>query len=124
PAPKRAERGDRIAETLQRSRLPERLPEIPGVALAARYAPASADMEVGGDWYDVVQLPNGHVGLAIGDVAGHGLRAASVMGQLRMALRAFALEERSAPAVMSRIRRLMARLLPEDTATVLYLVFD
>src|SRR5206468_9950527 len=66
---KRAEREHRIAETLQRSLLPDRLPEIPGVLLAARYVPASQDMEVGGDWYDVVQLPNGHVGLAIGDVA-------------------------------------------------------
>ena len=83
---KQAEREHRIAETLQRSLLPDRLPEIPGVTLAARYVPATADMEVGGDWYDVVPLPDGHLGLAIGDVAGHGLRAASTMGQLRMAL--------------------------------------
>jgi integral membrane sensor domain MASE1 len=94
---RKAEREHRIAETLQRSLLPDRLPELPGVLLAARYVPASADMEVGGDWYDVVQLPNGQVGLASGDVAGHGLRAASTMGQLRMALRAYALEEPSRP---------------------------
>jgi serine phosphatase RsbU (regulator of sigma subunit) len=85
---RKAEREHRIAETLQRSLLPDRLPELPGMALAARYVPAGADMAVGGDWYDVVELPSGHVGLAIGDVAGHGLRAASTMGQLRMALRA------------------------------------
>jgi len=64
---RKAEREHRIAETLQRSLLPDRLPELPGVLLAARYVPASADMEVGGDWYDVVQLPNGQVGLAIGE---------------------------------------------------------
>ncbi|MFL5797886.1 MAG: SpoIIE family protein phosphatase [Actinomycetota bacterium] len=121
---KLAEREHRISETLQRSLLPERLPEIPGIEIAARYVPATAGMEVGGDWYDVVQLPNGHVGVAIGDVAGHGLRAASAMGQIRMALRAFALEEGSPAVVVGRIRRLMTRLLPADMATVLYLVFD
>ena len=90
---KMAEREHRIAETLQRSLLPDRLPEIPGVLLTARYLPATSDLEIGGDWYDVVQLPDGRVGLAIGDVAGHGLRAASTMGQMRMALRVCALEE-------------------------------
>ena len=69
---RKAEREHRIAETLQRSLLPDRLPELPGVLLAARYVPASADMEVGGDWYDVVQLPNGQVGLAIGTWPGTG----------------------------------------------------
>jgi PAS domain S-box-containing protein len=121
---KLAEREHRISETLQRSLLPERLPDIPGIEIAARYVPATAGMEVGGDWYDVVQLPNGHVGVAIGDVAGHGLRAASAMGQIRMALRAFALEEGSPSGVVGRIRRLMTRLLPAEMATVLYLVFD
>jgi integral membrane sensor domain MASE1/anti-sigma regulatory factor (Ser/Thr protein kinase) len=121
---KRAELEHRIAETLQRSLLPERLPQIPGVALAARYTPASADMEVGGDWYDVVQLPNGHVGLAIGDVAGHGLRAASVMGQLRMALRAYALEEESPAAAVTRLDQLAHRLPLAEMATLVYLVFD
>jgi PAS domain S-box-containing protein len=121
---KTAEREHRIAETLQRSLLPDRLPEIPGVRLAARYVPATADIEVGGDWYDVVQLPNGHVGLAIGDVAGHGLRAASLMGQLRMALRAYALEEESPAAVMGRVHRLLQRLHQPEIVTLAYLVFD
>ena len=102
---KQAEREHRIAETLQRSLLPDRLPEIPGVLLAARYLPATSDLEVGGDWYDVVQLPNGSLALAIGDVAGHGLRAASTMGQLRMALRAYALEEGSPSQVVGRAPR-------------------
>ena len=120
---KKAEREHRIAETLQRSLLPERLPEIPGVLLAARYLPATSDLEVGGDWYDVVQLPNGSMGLAIGDVAGHGLRAASTMGQLRMALRAYALEEGSPSQVLGRVRRLVRVLVP-DIVTLIYLVFD
>ncbi|MFN2545557.1 MAG: MASE1 domain-containing protein [Actinomycetota bacterium] len=121
---KRAERTHRIAETLQRSLLPDRLPVIPGVELAARYVPATADMEVGGDWYDVVQLPNGLVGLAIGDVAGHGLRAASLMGQIRMALRAYALEETSPSRVMARIHEMAGRLLHSEIVTLAYLVFD
>jgi PAS domain S-box-containing protein len=121
---KRAEAEHRIAETLQRSLLPERLPDIPGVALAARYVPASAEMQVGGDWYDVVQLPTGSVGLAIGDVAGHGLRAASVMGQLRMALRAYAMEEDSPAAVVARVDQLVHRLGLTHMATLAYLVFD
>ena len=121
---RKAEREHRIAETLQRSLLPERLPEIPGVLLAARYVPASADMEVGGDWYDVMQLPSGQVGLAIGDVAGHGLRAASTMGQLRMALRAYALEEPSPARVVSRLDRLVSQLLVSEIVTLVYLVLD
>jgi PAS domain S-box-containing protein len=121
---KTAEREHRIAETLQRSLLPDRLPEIPGVLLTARYLPATSDMEIGGDWYDVVQLPDGRVGLAIGDVAGHGLRAASTMGQMRMALRVCALEERSPNRVVTRLRHLVRGQLGAEFATLVYLVFD
>lgn len=121
---RKAEREHRIAETLQRGLLPDRLPEIPGMALAARYIPAGADMAVGGDWYDVVELPSGHIGLAIGDVAGHGPRAASTMGQLRMALRAYALEEPSPAEVVSRLDRLVSRLLVSEIVTLVYLVLD
>lgn len=121
---KRAEREHRIAETLQRSLLPDRLPEIPGVLLAARYVPAGSEVQVGGDWYDVVPLPSGQVGLAIGDVAGHGLRAASTMGQLRMALRASALDEDSPATVVHRVHRLLERLDLYEMATLVYVVFD
>ena len=79
----------RVAEMLQRSMLPDSLPEIPGFGLCARYLPGGK-IDVGGDWYDVIALPAGRYGIAIGDVAGHGVRAATVMGQLRHALRAFA----------------------------------
>jgi PAS domain S-box-containing protein len=121
---KRAQREHRIAESLQRSLLPERLPQIPGILLAARYVPATEDMEVGGDWYDVVPLPNGNIGLAVGDVAGHGLRAAAIMGQLRMALRAYALEEDSPARVVGRLHHLSHRLDDPEMTTVIYGVYD
>jgi PAS domain S-box-containing protein len=121
---KQAEREHRIAETLQRTFLPDLLPEIPGVMLASRYVAATTDVEVGGDWYDVLQLADGRVGVAIGDVAGHGLRAASAMGQLRMALRAYALEEDAPAPVLRRLHQLVQRLPLDEMATMVYLVFD
>ena len=82
----------KIAETLQRSLLPTELPQLAGVSLAARYKPASGTSSVGGDWYDVIALMDGRVGVAIGDVVGHGVDAATLMGGLRNALHAYALE--------------------------------
>ncbi|NUO35984.1 MAG: SpoIIE family protein phosphatase, partial [Dermatophilaceae bacterium] len=120
----RAQREHQIAETLQRSLLPDRLPDVPGVGLAARYVPATADVQVGGDWYDVVQLPQGLIGLAIGDVAGHGLQAAATMVQVRMALRAYALQDPSPPAVMRGVHQLVAQLPLLEMVTLIYLVFD
>ena len=84
------EREHRNAVMLQRSLLPPRFGVVHGVTVAARYLPARD--EVGGDWYDMIQLPRGKVGVVIGDVAGHGLGAATLMGQLRTALRAYALD--------------------------------
>ena len=81
----------RIAVTLQRSLLPARLPDLAGLDLAVRYEPASAQTEVGGDFYELVML-DGHLLLAIGDVAGHSLHAATVMAELRHAVRAYAVE--------------------------------
>ncbi|BAL88993.1 putative magnesium/manganese-dependent protein phosphatase [Actinoplanes missouriensis 431] len=78
------------ALALQRSLLPARLPEVPGVELAARYVPGHA-AGVGGDWYDVFLLPSGWLGVVIGDVSGHGLASAVVMGRIRSALRAYAM---------------------------------
>jgi serine phosphatase RsbU (regulator of sigma subunit)/anti-sigma regulatory factor (Ser/Thr protein kinase) len=120
----RAQREHHIAETLQRSLLPDRLPEIPGIALAARYVPATADVQVGGDWYDVMQLPGGLIGLAIGDVAGHGLQAAATMGQLRMSLRAYAMQDPSPQAVIRGVHQIVAQLPMFEMATLTYLVFD
>jgi PAS domain S-box-containing protein len=121
---KRAEQEHRIAETLQRSLLPDALPDVPGVSLAARYVPATSDVEIGGDWYDILELPTGSIALAVGDVAGHGLQAASTMGQLRMAVRSLALEEPSPAAVVARLDRLMFRLGLPEMATVVYAVLD
>jgi PAS domain S-box-containing protein len=112
-----------IAETLQRSLLPEALPTVPGLAVAARYLPGGAGA-VGGDWYDVIPLGNGRVGLAMGDVVGHGVGAASLMGQLRSGLRAYAIEEESPARVLERLDRLAQGLAREGMATLLYLVFD
>ena len=120
----RARREHQIAVTLQRSLLPERIPQVPAVALAARYVPATADMEVGGDWYDVIQLREGLIGLAIGDVAGHGLQAAATMGQLRMALRAYAVQDPSPVSVMVGVHRLVSHLSMPEMVTLMYLVFD
>jgi serine phosphatase RsbU (regulator of sigma subunit)/FixJ family two-component response regulator/anti-sigma regulatory factor (Ser/Thr protein kinase) len=112
------------AVTLQRSLLPDRLPDIPGLALAARYLPGAAGTEVGGDWYDVIPLADGRVGIAMGDVVGRGIPAASLMGQLRNGLRAYAIEGHSPAAVLERLDRLVQSLNPGRMATLLYLVLD
>ena len=118
------EREHAIAETLQRSLLPERLPDIEGLGLAARYLPAGAGAAIGGDWYDVLERPDGRVALVVGDVVGHGLRAASTMGQLRNAFRAYGLVEASPAEVVARINRLVMSGVEEVMATVLYVVLD
>jgi anti-sigma regulatory factor (Ser/Thr protein kinase) len=119
------EREHRIAETLQRSLLPERMPHLPGLAVAARYLPAAAEAEVGGDWYDVIPMPGGSIGLVMGDVAGKGLAAASMVGQLRSALRAYALEGHAPGQVIEQLNRLVWTELSESQmATLLYLVLD
>ena len=98
-----------------------RLPELPGVALAGRYLPAAAAL-LGGDWYDAFQLPDGRLGMAIGDVVGRGFHAAAIMGQLRSGLRAYALDGMAHPArCWSDSARLLRQLEPGRTATLLYL---
>ena len=89
-----------IAETLQRSLLPEQLPQIPGMDVAVRYLPAGAGMEVGGDWFDMFELGDGRVVLAMGDVVGRGVRAAALMGKLRTSLEAYAFDGRSPEEVV------------------------
>jgi phosphoserine phosphatase RsbU/P len=111
-----------VATALQRSLLP-RLPEINGLEFAARYIPGHAHL-VGGDWYDVFELPTGRVGAAIGDVVGHGLRSATVMGRLRNALRAYALDSEDPAAVLTRLDEMVSYFEPDEMATVLYAVFD
>ena len=119
------EREHRIAETLQRSLLPDRLPELPGLEVAARYLPAASEAEVGGDWYDVIPIAGGAVGLVMGDVAGKGLAGASMVGRLRSALRAYALEGHDGGRVVERLNRLLWTEAEESQmATMLYVIVD
>jgi FixJ family two-component response regulator/anti-sigma regulatory factor (Ser/Thr protein kinase) len=121
---RRFEQEHETAVTLQRSLLPDRLPDVPGLALAARYLPGAAGTEVGGDWYDVIPLADGRVGIAMGDVVGRGIPAASLMGQLRNGLRAYAIEGHTPSAVLERLDRLVQSLNPGRMATLLYLVLE
>ncbi|MFI7300182.1 SpoIIE family protein phosphatase [Streptomyces sp. NPDC050121] len=103
-----AETQRELTDGLQRSMLPTLGPEIPGMTLAARYIPTGGGLQVGGDWYDMIPLPGGtpsgggRFALVIGDVQGHDVRAAGLMGQLRIALRAYASEGHRPDAVLSR----------------------
>ena len=116
------DREHRSAVVLQRSLLPDRLPDLVSIDTAARYLPARD--EVGGDWYDVIELPGGDVGLAIGDVAGHGLRAAALMGQLRTGLRAYALEGHGPAETLKRVDRLLQTISGSGMATAAYAIVD
>ncbi|MFF8814166.1 ATP-binding SpoIIE family protein phosphatase [Streptomyces pactum] len=123
-----------LSAGLQRSMLPAAKPDIPGLTVAARYVPTGGGLQVGGDWYDVIDLPSGRTALVIGDVQGHDVRAAGLMGQLRIALRAYASEGHHPDAVLSRASRFLAGLAesghePEQSydprfATCLYVEVD
>jgi serine phosphatase RsbU (regulator of sigma subunit)/anti-sigma regulatory factor (Ser/Thr protein kinase) len=117
-----SERERGLADALQRSLLP-RLPDLPAVSMAGRYLPASA-ARLGGDWYDAFQLADGRLGMAIGDVVGHGFHAAAIMGQLRSGLRAYALDGLEPGTVLERVSRLLRQIEPGRTATLVYLVLD
>lgn len=114
----------RVAEMLQRSLLPDSLPEPPGLSLAARYLPAAAKQLVGGDWYDVIELSDGRVGVAIGDVVGHGLEAATAMGAFRNALQAYAAQGLSPAEVAPLLARFAASTGRGQMATYIYGVID
>ena len=116
------EREHRHTVTLQRSLLPRRLPSAPGLSVAARYVPARD--EVGGDWYDTITLGDGQVGVAIGDVVGHGIGAAALMGQLRTALRAYALTRDSPSKVLTLVDRFVDALDEDVMATAAYALVD
>ncbi len=113
-----------LAAELQQQLLPRALPRPSGLTATARYLAATDGMGVGGDWYDVLELPGQRVLLVIGDVQGHTMRAAAVMGQLRNALRAYAAEGHDPAAVMSRTNRLMAELDPGVFATCALVAVD
>jgi serine phosphatase RsbU (regulator of sigma subunit)/anti-sigma regulatory factor (Ser/Thr protein kinase) len=115
-----------IAGTLQHHLLPDRLPEVPGLRMAARYRPSERMAQVGGDWYDAIELPGGRIGLVIGDVVGHGVHAATLMGELRAALRAYAVAEPHSPAaVLASLNTLVTSTHRSGmVATLLYMVVD
>jgi sigma-B regulation protein RsbU (phosphoserine phosphatase) len=115
------EREANIAETLQRALLPDSLPSVEGFRLSARFTPGS-EVQVGGDWYDALPLPSGRLALVIGDVAGKGVRAASLMGELRAAVRAYALDEEEPQRILGRVDRLVLR--SRHMATALLAVVD
>ncbi|MEU9166833.1 SpoIIE family protein phosphatase [Streptomyces sp. NPDC048420] len=134
-----AESERELTDGLQRSMLPTLGPEIPGMTIAARYVPTGGGLQVGGDWYDMIPLPGGssrtesgggRFALVIGDVQGHDVRAAGLMGQLRIALRAYASEGHRPDAVLSRASRFLNGMTygddPSDTrfATCLYVEAD
>src|SRR4051794_11305503 len=112
-----------VATTLQRSLLPAALPAHAGARCAARYLPTSAGVEVGGDWYDVFELPDGDLALVMGDVTGHDVHAAGVMGKLRSALRAYALEGYRPGEVLTRLNQFVTRLHPSVMATCVYAIY-
>ncbi|KOU95118.1 phosphatase [Streptomyces sp. XY593] len=105
-----AESERELTTGLQRSMMPQLGPEIPGMRIAARYVPTGGGLQVGGDWYDMIPLPSGRFALVIGDVQGHDVRAAGLMGQLRIAVRAYASEGHRPDAVLSRASRFLAGL--------------
>lgn len=117
------ERERREAEMLQRSLLPGGLPFVAELDIAVRYLPGGG-ARVGGDWYDVFRLPDGCIALALGDVVGHGTRAASVMAQIRTAVRAYAYEGHEPRGVLMHTDRLLHSLGADDMATLVYGVFD
>ncbi len=113
-----------IAVTLQRSLLPELLTAVPAANVACRYLPGGEGVEVGGDFYDVIELDGDRVALALGDVMGKGVAAAATMGQLRMALRAYATDERPPAGVIEGLGRLMSLLRNDAFATMVYVECD
>jgi PAS domain S-box-containing protein len=119
------ERERSTAAELQRSLLPDRLPEAPGVELAARFRPGSVEADVGGDWYDAFTLPDGRLVLVIGDVMGKGVVAAAGMGRLRSAVRALALVNPLPEAVLNGLDRVFSTTEDADQiATLVYLLVN
>jgi len=114
----------RVSHALQRALLPRELPNIPGLALAARYVPASSASAVGGDWYDVIPIGSARVGVAVGDVAGKGVDAAAFMGELRNALRVYAIEGLEPDELLRRLDGFVDKQDREQMATLVYAVLD
>jgi serine phosphatase RsbU (regulator of sigma subunit)/anti-sigma regulatory factor (Ser/Thr protein kinase) len=113
-----------ITAIMQRTLLPEALPEIPGMRFSAKYLPAGSGIKIGGDWYDVFQLADGQVAFVIGDVVGRGVLAASVMAEIRTALRAYMAQGHELTAVLSMLNELLISMGRSRGATLSLLAFD
>ncbi|MFE7409174.1 SpoIIE family protein phosphatase [Streptomyces laurentii] len=113
-----------LATGLQATMLPRVIPRIEGGEIAVRYHAAWSGRQVGGDWYDVIPLPRGRVGVVVGDVQGHDTHAAAIMGQLRIALRAYAGEGHPPATVLARASRFLAELDTNRFATCTYAQVD
>jgi serine phosphatase RsbU (regulator of sigma subunit)/anti-sigma regulatory factor (Ser/Thr protein kinase) len=113
-----------VTQVMQRTLLPDALPSIPGMRFSAKYLPAGTGVKIGGDWYDVFQLPDGRVTFVIGDVVGRGAVAASVMSEIRIALRAYLMEGHRLPAVMSLLNRLLVSMGRSRSATAAIFELD
>jgi len=113
-----------VTEVMQRTLLPDAFSQIAGLRFSAKYLPAGSGIKVGGDWYDVIQLNSGRVAFVIGDVVGRGVIAASVMAEIRTAMRAYLLEGHGLPEVMSLLNQLLLSLGRNRAATVAILELD
>lgn len=118
------EREQHTAEVLQRNLLPDRLPSLPGVTFSACYVPGLAGVSVGGDWYDVLPLTDGRVLLAVGDVVGLGIPAATNMGRIRTVLQYCALEDPDPATVLARLNAYLRALPDAEMATLALLLYD
>jgi GAF domain-containing protein/anti-sigma regulatory factor (Ser/Thr protein kinase) len=114
----------KTALTLQRSMLPTRPPKIPGVVIAHRYLPGDRRAEVGGDWFDAIQLPGSRVALVVGDVMGHGLHSAVAMGRFRTAMQTLAALDLPPAQILRHLDNLSQRLGDDHLATCLYAIYD
>ncbi|MGS2590137.1 SpoIIE family protein phosphatase [Streptomyces hebeiensis] len=113
-----------IADELQRTMLPENLPQPTGVRLASRYLPAAETARVGGDWYDAIPLPGSRVALVVGDVMGHSMTSAAIMGQLRTTAQTLAGLDLPPQEVLHHLDEQAQRLGTDRMATCLYAVYD
>jgi serine phosphatase RsbU (regulator of sigma subunit)/anti-sigma regulatory factor (Ser/Thr protein kinase) len=113
-----------VTQTMQRTLLPQALPEVPGLRFSAKYLPAGSGVRIGGDWYDVLLLPDGRVALVVGDVVGRGAVAASVMAEIRTAVRAYLIEGHDLTAVVMLLNELMVSFGARRSATVAIFALD
>ncbi|GAA3506389.1 PP2C family protein-serine/threonine phosphatase [Streptomyces prasinosporus] len=113
-----------LAVALQRGMLPRGLPAGDGVRLAVRYAPAYQGLNVGGDWYDAFTMPDGRMGLSIGDVQGHNIEAAAFMGQVRVGLRALASVDSEPGELLARTNELLLSMSSDLFATCTFMRLD